>query len=135
MQNVSQKWKDNQNGVLVGESEIELSMRITDPDAYEDASASDNGDTYFSQTEDIVRGVSYEMTPNSTLEQNLLILDGSCKFLDTNEQGTNRYIGLNKCGIDKLFETNPMLYISFSKVFANLLQGITIIWSTLWEWL
>ena len=43
MQNVSQEWKDNQNNQLVKESDIEISLKLTDPDAYEDASATDNG--------------------------------------------------------------------------------------------
>ena len=50
MQSVSEKWKENQNDLLVSESEIELSMRITDPDAYEDASASCDNKIYFAQT-------------------------------------------------------------------------------------
>ena len=133
MQKVSQKWKDNQKGVLVGESEIELSMRITDPDAYEDASASSNNEVYFSQTNDIVSGVDYAMTPTLTLEQNLWLLDGNGKVLDTENNGTNRYINSVRCELDKTFTTPPVLSISFSQVFTNLLQGITIVWSTLWD--
>lgn len=133
MQNVSQEWKDNQKELLVGESEIELSMRITDPDAYEDASASSNNEMYFAQTDDIVSGVEYEMTPTLTLEQNLWLLDGSGKVLDTNNNGTNRYVSSNRCGLDKIFTTIPTISIAFSQVFTNLLQGITIVWSTLWD--
>ena len=133
MQNVSQEWKDNQRGLLVGESEIELSMRITDPDAYEDASASSNNEIYFSQTNNIVSGVDYAMTPNLTLEQNLWVLDGKGKVLDTENNGTNRYISIGRCELNKTFTTPPMISVSFSQVFTNLLQGITIVWSTLWD--
>ena len=133
MQNVSQEWKDNQKELLVGESEIELSMRITDPDAYEDASASSDDEMSFAQTEDIVSGVEYKMTPTLTLEQNLWLLDGSGKVLDAQNKGTNRYLSDNRCGLDKVFVNTPMIDISFSQVFTNLLQGITIVWSTLWD--
>ena len=133
MQNVSQEWKDNQKELLVSESEIELSMRITDPDAYEDASASSDNEMSFAQTEDIVSGVDYVMTPTLTLEQNLWLLDGSGKVLDTNNNGTNRYISSNRSGLDKTFTTIPTISIGFSQVFTNLLQGITIVWSTLWD--
>ena len=133
MQKVSQEWKDNQNELLVPESEIELSMRITDPDAYEDASASDNGNMYFAQTDDIVSGVDYVMRPTLTLEQNLWVLDGSGEVLDTDNYGTNRYISNISCGLDKIFTTRPVITISFSKVFTELLQGVTIVWSKLWE--
>lgn len=133
MQNVSQKWKDNQKDVLVNESEIELSMRITDPDAYEDASASSDNVIYFAQTEDVVSGAEYSMTPTLTLEQNLWVLDGNGKVLDTDAYGTNRYISNHRCGLDKIFTDRPIISVSFSQVFTNLLQGITIVWSTLWE--
>lgn len=133
MQSVSEKWKENQKDLLVSESQIELSMRITDPDAYEDASASSDNKTFFSQTKDIVSGIEYEMTPNLTLEQNLWLLDGKSKVLDVYNRGTNRYISEDRCGLDKIFTTVPMVDLSFSQVFTNLLQGITIVWSTLWD--
>lgn len=135
MQSVSQEWKDNQNELLVGESEIELSLRITDPDAYEDATAIDNGHKYYMnpQTGDIVSGVDYEMTPTLTLEQNLWILDGSGEVLDLNNIGTQRYISSASCNRNKTFVSRPIIEILFSQVFTKLLQGITIVWSTLWN--
>lgn len=133
MQKVSQEWKDSQTELLVPESEIELSMRITDPDAYEDASASCSDKIYFAQTNDVVSGIDYTMTPTLTLEQNLWVLDGGGKVLDTDNYGTNRYISNYRCGLDKIFTTPPIISISFSQVFTNLLQGITIVWSTLWN--
>ena len=135
MQSVSQEWKDNQNELLVGESEIELSLRITDPDAYEDATATDNGTMYseISQTNDIVSGVDYKMTPTLTLEQNLWILDGNGEVVDLDNIGTQRYISSYICGLNKTFTDHPIITISFSQVFTKLLQGITIVWSTLWN--
>ena len=133
MQSVSEKWKENQNDLLVSESEIELSMRITDPDAYEDASASCDNKIYFAQTGDIVSGVDYVMTPTLTLEQNLWLLDGNGKVLNTDNYGTNRYISNYRCELDKTFTTIPVISIAFSQVFTKLLQGITIVWSTLWD--
>ena len=133
MQKVSEKWKENQNDFLVSESEIELSMRVADPDAYEDASASCEDDVYFSQTNSIVSGVDYEMTPTLTLERNLWLLDGTGKVLNRNDYGTNRYISSTRCSLDKVFSTPPVVSVEFSQVFTNLLQGITIVWSTLWN--
>lgn len=133
MQSVSEKWKENQKELLVSESEIELSMRITDPDAYEDARASSDNKAFFSQVEDIVEGIDYTMTPTLTFEQNLWVLDGNGKVLDSNNYGTNRYISSNSCGLDKIFTNSIVIFVSFSQVFTNLLQGITIVWSTLWE--
>lgn len=137
MQNVSQEWKDNQNELLVSESEVELSLRITDPDAYEDATATDNGTMYseISQTNDIVSGVDYKMTPTLTLERNFWILDGSGEVFDASNAGTQRFISQSVCKPNKLFSKTqrPIITISFSQVFTKLLQGITIVWSTLWN--
>ena len=133
MQNVSQEWKDNQNEMLVGESEIELSLRITDPDAYEDVEAIDNGSVEFSQTNATVSGVDYDMTPTLTFEQNLWLLDGSGEVLDNVGNHTNRYLSDSICNQDKIFDRNPMIYLAFSKTHTNAIKGITIVWSTVWD--
>ena len=133
MQSVSQKWKDNQSGLLVGESAIALVLRLTDPDAYESASASSEGEMYFSQTGDVVGGVDYKMSPITTFEQNQWLLDDSCELLDSSDYGTTRYIGNQICKLDKTFNNNPLITISFPEVYTNPLQGVTITWSTLWN--
>ena len=133
MQNVSQKWKDNQTELLVGESEVELSLRITDPDAYKDARAASDNELYFSQTNNIVSGVDYEMTPTVTLERNLWVLDGKGKLLDDTNYGTTRFISDKISGSNKIFNAHPIVSILFSQVFTNLLPGLTIVWSTLWD--
>lgn len=133
MQSVSQKWKDNQSGLLVGESAIALVLRLTDPDAYENASASSDDEMYFSQTGDVVGGVDYEMSPTVTFEQNLWLLDDSCELLDSSDYGTTRYIGNQVCKLDKTFDNNPLITISFPEVYTNPLQGVTIAWSPLWN--
>ena len=46
MQNVSQKWKDNQEQYLVGESYVEVILNVGDPESQEDASVSDNGSDF-----------------------------------------------------------------------------------------
>lgn len=86
MQKVSQGWKDNQNELLTSESQVEILLTLTDPDAYKDASAEDNGAIYISDTEQTVSEVDKEIIPYATLEQNLWLLDGSRAIIP---RGTN----------------------------------------------
>lgn len=129
MQAVSQEWKDNQNQTLVSESNIEISLRVTDPDAYEDASATDNGHTYYADTDYIVRDGDKNIHPYATLETNQWLLDGSREIIPNSDYGEVGYVGATLCTADKIYETNPIVSINFTTVHSNLLQGITIKWS------
>lgn len=129
MQKVSQAWKDNQNETLVSESDIEISLRMTDPDAYEDATATDNGNVVFADTEHIVSDGSKNITPYATLEINQWLLDGSRKIVPDNNYGETGYIGSALCDASGVYSAHPIVTIGFTKVHSNLLQGITIKWS------
>lgn len=131
MQNVSQKWKDNQNELITSESFVELSLKLTDPDAYEDATAEHNGSVYFSDEADyVVSEVDKNIDPHATLERNLWVLDGSRKVLPVNDYGENGYIGDIICGENRSFSKNPILSVNFSKVFTDLITGVSIVWSS-----
>ena len=130
MQTVSQKWKDNQKEVLVSESFVELSLKLTDPDAYEDASAEHNGSAYFSDDADyVVSEVDKNVDPHATLERNLWVLDGSREILPASDYGENGYIGDVICGASRTFSKNPIVSVNFSKVFTDLITGVSIVWS------
>ena len=130
MQNVSQKWKDNQKELLTSESFIELSLKLTDPDAYEDATAEHNGSVYFSDEADyVVSEVDKNIDPHATLERNLWVLDGSREILPTGDYGENGYIGDIICDSSRTFSKNPIISIIFSKVFTDLITGVSIVWS------
>ena len=129
MQSVSQKWKDNQNNLLVGESDIEISLKLTDPDAYEDASATDNGHVAFSDANHIVSDGEKNIRPYATLERNLWILDGSLEILPASKYGETGFID-NTIGTSTgTFSANAIVSINFTKVHTKMLQGITITWS------
>lgn len=129
MQKVSQKWKDNQNKTLVSESDIELSLKLTDPDAYEDATAEDNGHIAYSDTNYVVTDGDKNIHPYATLERNLWLLDGSREILPDNDYGSVGYVGSEFCGTDRVFTNTPVVSISFSQIHSNVLQGITVRWS------
>lgn len=129
MQKVSQEWKDNQNNTLVSESDIEISLKLTDPDAYEDASASDNAHVVFSDTNHIVSDGDKAIHPYATLEKNQWLLDGSREIVPDSNYGEVGFVGSTLCAANKVFTSHPVVTIGFSKVHRNMLQGITIRWS------
>lgn len=130
MQIVSEEWKDNQNELLVSESFVELSLKLTDPDAYEDATAEHNGSVHFSDKADyVVSEVNKNIDPHATLERNLWVLDGNREILPVSDYGENGYISDVICGESRTFSKNPILSLNFSKVFTNLIKGVTFVWS------
>lgn len=133
MQNVSQAWKDNQNDTLVDESFVEVTLTLTDPDAYEDASATDNGALNISNTAQTVSEVDKNIVPYATLERNLWVLDGNRKIIPLKNYGDCGFISKTFCEMDVIFPTPPVLTLSFSQVQRNLIQGLTIDWGTAYD--
>ena len=130
MQTVSQEWKNNQNELLTSESFVEISLKLTDPDAYEDATAEHNGSAYFSDVADyVVSEVDKNILPHATLERNLWVLDGSRNILPDSDYGENGYIGDIICGSSRTFSKNPIISLNFSKVFESLITGVSFVWS------
>lgn len=129
MQTVSQGWKDNQNERLVSESFVEVILSLSDPDALEDATATDNGAATISNTAEIVNEVDEDIKPYATLEKNLWVLDGSREVFASNV-GNTGYIGSMMSAADLSYTTSPQATVSFSEVHTKVIPGITIVWST-----
>ena len=129
MQSVSQDWKDNQEKILANESYVEISFKVTDPDAYEDASATDNSHVSFADTNYIVSEVDKNIRPYATLEMNQFVLDGGRDILPNSNYGEVGFVGGAISSANKTYSTNPIVTINFTKVHSNMLQGVTIKWS------
>lgn len=140
MQSVSNKWKATHNQSLLNESFVEISFDVSDPNAQEDATPSDNGGTYFSSsvviTDDIedypdLSELMSQLTQYTTLEQNLWVLNGQRRIPDEN---TALYWGyVSDILSDDSCEFSgkiPTITLTFSKEFIDLIPGITITWST-----
>lgn len=130
MQTVSENWKNAHKQTLLNESYVEVSLDIADPDALADASSQDNGAVYISDTSGVVSEVDKNIVPYCTLEQNLWLLDGGLKAIPESAYGESGYVG-DALSDDKcVFSTKtPTLTINFTRVFGNLIPGITITWS------
>lgn len=136
MQFVSQAWKDAQKQTLVPEGFLEVSLNVGDPEAQENATASDNGHVDFSNTPQLADETWKEAVRYATLETNLWMLDGTFKIIpDGPPYGNNGYIGSALSRVDGTYSTAPTITIQFSKVFSALIPGLTITWGAAYnEW-
>lgn len=135
MQEVSTKWKENQEKrIITTPSILELTISVTDPEAQADASTKSDGETLFSHAENLTDGFVKTENRYATLEHNLWALDGTFDLLkDTGSYEDDGYIGSAICGEDGTFAVPPTITISFSQVFTSYLEGITIIWGAAYE--
>lgn len=133
MQSVSQAWKDNHEQTLVGESFVEITMTMLDPEAYEDATATDNGALDISNTAQTVSEVDKDIVPYATLERNLWVLNGGRKIVPVSNYGDCGFISKSFAETNAIFPTPPVLTMSFSGVQHNLIQGVTIEWGTAYD--
>lgn len=127
MQSVSQKWKENQEGTLVSESFVELSVNVGDPEAIDDGTISDNGSTYYSDTNGLLSEASAITPPYATFEQNLFVLNGDLEFISS-DYTKGGYISEVLSNKDGNFTTPPTLVIDFTGVHDVVLPGVTVIW-------
>ena len=130
MQTVSTEWKDNHKKTLLNEAFVEVSLDIADPDALADATSRDNGATYISNTPQVVSEVDNTVTPYSTLEQNIWVLDGSRKIIPLTDFGNNGFIGDVLSDEKCVFSSKtPLITVSFTRVHSNIIPAVTIVWS------
>ncbi|NMC35253.1 MAG: hypothetical protein GYA36_22770 [Veillonellaceae bacterium] len=128
MQTVSTAWVNNQKRTILEESFVELFYDITDPEAIAEASVSDNGTCYISNTQQITNNIIKTFTPYATLERNVWVLDGSRKNIPENNYKAG-YVSKYICSESSSFEQIPVIEISFAQTHTQSIPGITIIWA------
>ena len=133
MEHVSDGWKALHKRILLNESFVELSFDITDPDAIYDATATDNGGSFFSQTYQIVSGLDKDIKAFRTFEQNIWTLDGSTTGLPDINYGDTGFVGNAFSDWDGTFAMIPTITIQFSRVHMNDLPGLTIGWGEAYD--
>ena len=127
MQTVSQSWKDAHKQTILNESFVEISLDVADPDSIADASATDNGAAFISDTSRVTKE-EIDSIPYGTLEPNLWVLDGSRKHIPMSDYKDGSYIGNVLSGEDGGFTKIPTVTINFTKLHTNIIPGVTIIW-------
>lgn len=130
MQTVSENWKSAHKQTLLNESYVEVSLDIADPDALADVSSQDNGAVYISDTSQVASEVDKNVVPYCTLEQNLWLLDGGRKAIPVGDYGGSGYVGDVLSNDVCVFASKiPVITLNFTRVFENLIPGITVTWS------
>jgi hypothetical protein len=128
VQPVSAGWKENQQQTLVSESFIEIQLGLTDPEAVESVVPIATDLAPFAHLDQVVsRGVR-NITPYATLERNLWVLDGSKRILPTTNFVDTSYVGNMLSNSDCTFPSNPVVELTFPRVFNSYLPGLIIIW-------
>jgi len=128
VQSVSAGWKENQQQTLVSESFIEIQLGLTDPEAVESVVPIATDLAPFAHLDQVVsRGVR-NITPYATLERNLWVLDGSKRILPTTNFVDTSYVGNLLSNSDCTFTSNPVVELTFPRVFNSYLPGLIIIW-------
>lgn len=128
MQSVSAGWKENQQKTLVNESFIEIQLGLTDPEAVESAVPIATNVAPFAHLDQVVSRGARNITPYATLERNLWVLDGSKKVLPTTNFVDTSYVGGALSNNDCTFTSNPVVELTFPRVFNSYLPGLIIVW-------
>ena len=128
MQSVSEGWKENQQKILVNESFIEIELDLTDPEAVESAVPVATDVAPFAHLDQVVSREIRNITPYATLERNLWVLDGSKKILPTTNFVDTSYVGNVLSNSDCTFTSNPVVELTFPRVFNSYLPGLIIVW-------
>jgi hypothetical protein len=128
VQSVSADWKENQQKTLVNESFIEIQLGLTDPEAVESAVPIATDLAPFAHLDQVVSRTVRNITPYATLERNLWVLDGSKKILPTTNFVDTSYVGNVLSNNDCTFTSNPVVELTFPRVFNSYLPGLIIIW-------
>jgi len=128
VQSVSAGWKENQQKTLVNESFIEIQLGLTDPEAIESVVPVATDLAPFAHLDQVVSRSIRSITPYATLERNLWVLDGSKKILPTTNFIDTSYVGNMLSNSDCTFPSNPVVELTFPRVFNSYLPGLIIIW-------
>ena len=127
---VSDAWKLAQRERLAPEGFVELSYLISEDGLQEEATASSTDQTAFSDLSAVTVPSANRVYPRyATMELNLWCLDGSAAVLpDAGSQDNAGYVSSSFCD-----DGDPVLTINLSQIHTQIIQGITIIWSTEYE--
>ena len=129
MQAVSAAWIAMQSRRLDNESYVNVTIGITDPDVQGDATASDNGHFYLSDTGNTIDVVRRTVPRYVTLERNLWRADGSVIIAPESGFDYSGFVGNVLSGEDSTFSPTPTIDIDFSVLHEPIIPGITITWS------
>ena len=131
---VSSGWVDAHQKTLLPEMFVELTYGATEPGLQQDASASASKEASFSEAETIVNGEDKYSEQYGTLDHGLFGLNGNFSYFDGSPEDPG-YVSEAMSDAVGAFATPPRITIDFSEQHIELVPGITITWSKVFdEW-
>lgn len=135
MVNPSPEWIGKLNETLLPESFVEITYGITELGIQEDAAASSNGETIFSNSAEVTDSSVEKNMKVSTGEMNLTLLNGQFVIPDDIPAGMSDLpstaSGIGFVSSQCVSESNhPRIILSFGRVHTKLLPGLNITWSS-----
>lgn len=126
----SEKWLKQYNSTLVPEMFVQITYHASDDKAQSDAIASSGSQVVFSDVSGITDLDNLPSVKYATGELNLWLLDGSCTLIPSSEP----YENAGYVSFENVSNANrPVVTFSFSKVHQEIIPGITIVWSELFN--
>lgn len=115
MYSVSSEYASEIKNKVRNPSYIKINFTITDPEASADSDTSDNGEVYWSASEELITSSEDVETTYLTLEHNRGILSGnySLPIPDGETQIYEGYVGNEISGSDGMWATSPIITIDF----------------------
>lgn len=134
MISVSNEWVSAHKETLLPEMFIKLTYGATEPGLQQDATASTNGETEFSQVETVVNGEDKFSERYGNLEHGLWGLDGGVSYFDETPVDPG-FVSDELSDENGTFSDTPTIVVDFSQQHVVLVPGITLTWSeTYTEW-
>lgn len=131
---VSGGWLAAHKETLLPETFLQIIYGVTEPGLQEDATASSANDEVFADTAQIVGSEEKRSETYATLEGGLWGLDGSFSYFDGTPEDPG-YVSEELSGADGSFTDYPTITIDFGSQHTELIPGITITWSDVYnEW-
>lgn len=133
MIDVSANWKAAHERTLLPETFIEITYNVTEPGVQADAASAGTPEETFSSAENVVLETRDSETKYATLEHNQWVLDKTFKTFPVSPPSADGFISSNLSGADGVFTAVPTITITFSKVHAYYVPGITVVWSKAYD--
>ena len=132
MVSVSSGWIEAHTKTLLPETFLEITYFATEPGLQRDATASANDEASFSETNDSVNGETKDTEQYGTLEHGLWGLDGNFTYFDESPEDPG-YVSDAISDASGGFTANPVITIELGSLHTELIPGLTITWSKVYN--
>lgn len=137
MQNVSNRWLEEQTKEIINYSDVIINIELTNPNSATDGVITSNSKASHCIFDNIIEQPLYDIPKFTTLERNLWVLDDSFSSIPEVMDNIRKtgYISESISGIQRDYDIPPKFTIKYNEIYTELVSGVTITWSdSLQEW-